>query len=177
LSCFSSYDEHNSDLSACSVVTAWTNGCSWQQAMELSGGLSPGDLVRLFSRVLDALRQFSNLPYTPVRRNDYDDSDHQHPKDDPLSNFTTTDNHNDSNNRIRRDTENHEVDHQDNNNDDSPPLLLLRNDGNRCSTTANDNNNNAIIVESRGIHPDLIELCQLAAQAMNRYPVKDNFLF
>jgi hypothetical protein len=32
-------------------------------------GQSPGDLARTLSRVLDAVRQFSNLPFEPVRNN------------------------------------------------------------------------------------------------------------
>lgn len=51
-------------------MTSWANGCSWNDALKISG-LPPGDLVRLLSRVLDALRQLGNLPYTPIRRNDY----------------------------------------------------------------------------------------------------------
>jgi DSHCT (NUC185) domain len=63
-----------SDLSTTQVVTAWSNGCSWDDALEISG-LPPGDLVRLLSRVLDALRQLGNLPYRPIRRNDYNIDD------------------------------------------------------------------------------------------------------
>ena len=35
--------------------------------MEISG-LPPGDLARTLSRVLDAVRQLGNLPFTPVRK-------------------------------------------------------------------------------------------------------------
>ena len=59
----------SSDLSTCQVVTEWANGCSWNEALEISG-LPPGDLIRTLSRALDALRQLGNLPYTPVRRRD-----------------------------------------------------------------------------------------------------------
>jgi superfamily II RNA helicase len=58
-----------SDIAYCAVVTAWANGCSWSEALELSG-LAPGDLARTLSRVLDALRQIANLPYDPLRRSD-----------------------------------------------------------------------------------------------------------
>ena len=60
-----------SDISNCQVVTAWTGGCSWSDAVELSGS-SPGDLARVLSRVLDAMRQFGGLPYTPIRRKDFE---------------------------------------------------------------------------------------------------------
>lgn len=62
-----------SDISNCEVVTAWTAGCSWEEAINLSG-LAPGDLARTLSRVLDAVRQLGNLPFTPIRKEDYDDS-------------------------------------------------------------------------------------------------------
>jgi hypothetical protein len=39
--------------------------------VEMSGS-PPGDLARVLSRVLDAMRQFSSLPYTPVRRRDFE---------------------------------------------------------------------------------------------------------
>lgn len=54
------------ELSTCEVVTAWTEGCSWSESLELSG-LAPGDLVRTLHRVLDALRQIGNLPINPER--------------------------------------------------------------------------------------------------------------
>jgi DSHCT (NUC185) domain len=63
-----------SDLSNCEVVTAWADGCSWSEALQISGA-PPGDLVRTLSRVLDAVRQFGNLPYSPMRKPDFlDDS-------------------------------------------------------------------------------------------------------
>ena len=52
------------------VVTAWADGCTWNEALRLSGGLPPGDLARTLSRVLDAVRQLGNLPFTPVRKED-----------------------------------------------------------------------------------------------------------
>ena len=60
----------NFDISFVSVVTAWANGCSWNEALSLSG-LPPGDLVRTLSRVLDAVRQLGNLPYEPIRKGDF----------------------------------------------------------------------------------------------------------
>ena len=54
------------ELSTCEVVTSWTEGCSWSEALELSG-LAPGDLVRTLHRALDALRQIGNLPINPER--------------------------------------------------------------------------------------------------------------
>jgi DSHCT (NUC185) domain len=58
-----------SDISNCEVVTAWADGCSWSEALQISGS-PPGDLARILGRVLDAVRQFGNLPFTPVRRED-----------------------------------------------------------------------------------------------------------
>jgi DSHCT (NUC185) domain len=52
-------------------VTAWAAGCSWSEAVEISGS-PPGDLARILSRVLDAMRQFGGLPFTPVRRQDFE---------------------------------------------------------------------------------------------------------
>jgi hypothetical protein len=57
-------------VSNCEVVTAWAGGCTWTEALQVSG-LPPGDLARTLSRALDALRQLGNLPYRPVRRGDY----------------------------------------------------------------------------------------------------------
>lgn len=54
------------ELSSCEVVTAWASGCSWNDALAISGA-APGDLVRVLSRALDALRQLGNLPYLPAR--------------------------------------------------------------------------------------------------------------
>lgn len=57
------------DITSVQVVTAWANGCSWNEALQLSGQ-TPGDLARTLSRVLDAVRQLGNLPFTPVRKDD-----------------------------------------------------------------------------------------------------------
>lgn len=61
------------DIANCEVVTAWVNGCTWNEALGISG-LSPGDLARTLSRVLDALRQIGNLPFTAIRKYDYYDT-------------------------------------------------------------------------------------------------------
>jgi len=57
------------DLSVCSVVTAWTAGCTWNEALEMSG-MAPGDLARVLHRAMDALRQFGSLPFHAVRSRD-----------------------------------------------------------------------------------------------------------
>jgi superfamily II RNA helicase len=59
----------NLELSNCEVVTAWAAGCSWTEALQISGA-APGDLVRTLGRALDTLRQFGNLPFVPVRATD-----------------------------------------------------------------------------------------------------------
>jgi DSHCT (NUC185) domain len=51
-------------------VTAWAGGCTWTEALQISG-LPPGDLARTLSRSLDGLRQLGNLPFRPIRRADY----------------------------------------------------------------------------------------------------------
>jgi len=56
----------NFDIGSVEVATAWADGCSWSDALKLSG-LPPGDLVRVLSRVLDAVRQLGNLPFEPIR--------------------------------------------------------------------------------------------------------------
>ena len=61
----------NLELSNCQVVTAWAAGCTWTEALEISGA-APGDLVRTLGRALDTLRQFGNLPFVPVRAIDLD---------------------------------------------------------------------------------------------------------
>jgi DSHCT (NUC185) domain len=58
------------DVSNCEVVTAWAGGCTWTEALQISG-LPPGDLARTLSRSLDGLRQLGNLPFRPIRRGDY----------------------------------------------------------------------------------------------------------
>eukprot|EP00522_Entomoneis_paludosa_P009675 CAMPEP_0172448424 /NCGR_PEP_ID=MMETSP1065-20121228/7441_1 /TAXON_ID=265537 /ORGANISM="Amphiprora paludosa, Strain CCMP125" /LENGTH=1279 /DNA_ID=CAMNT_0013199913 /DNA_START=179 /DNA_END=4019 /DNA_ORIENTATION=- len=60
----------NFDISSVEVVTQWAGGCSWNDALQISG-LPPGDLVRTLSRVLDAVRQLGNLPYEAIRGNDW----------------------------------------------------------------------------------------------------------
>ena len=56
------------ELGTCEVVTAWASGCSWNEALELTGSpAAPGDLVRVLHRALDALRQIGNLPVNAVR--------------------------------------------------------------------------------------------------------------
>lgn len=57
------------ELGTCNVVTEWADGCTWNEALEMSGS-APGDLVRVLQRGLDALRQFGNLPYHPIRATD-----------------------------------------------------------------------------------------------------------
>ncbi len=57
------------DLSHCEVVTAWANGCSWNEALEISGA-APGDLTRIIGRASDAVRQFGALKYNPIRKSD-----------------------------------------------------------------------------------------------------------
>ncbi|CAB9499189.1 viralicidic activity 2-like 2 [Seminavis robusta] len=61
----------NFDVSNCDVVTAWASGCSWSEALEISGS-PPGDLARTLSRVLDAVRQLANLPYRAMRKSDFE---------------------------------------------------------------------------------------------------------
>ncbi len=105
-----SVDESSSkvqlELGTCQVVTAWAAGCTWNEALEISG-LSPGDLVRTLHRALDALRQLGNLDINAARS-------------------------------LRSET---------------------------------------IQTESSGIHPDIRRLCRDAANAMDRYPVKDPLPF
>ncbi len=54
------------ELGTCEVVTAWAGGCTWSEALEMSG-TAPGDLARTLNRALDALRQFGNLPFSSIR--------------------------------------------------------------------------------------------------------------
>ena len=68
----------NMDITTVEVVTAWADGCTWNEAIQISGGVPPGDLARTLSRVLDAVRQLGNLPFTPVRKYDLDNSDTVH---------------------------------------------------------------------------------------------------
>lgn len=62
------------DLSTAEVVTAWASGCSWSDALKISGS-APGDLVRMLGRVMDALRQFGKLPYNPVRSSSFEEEE------------------------------------------------------------------------------------------------------
>ena len=64
----------NFDVSNCAVVTAWASGCTWSEALAISGS-PPGDLARNLSRVLDAVRQLGNLPYRALRKEDFADVD------------------------------------------------------------------------------------------------------
>mmetsp|Transcript_39629 Transcript_39629/g.95767 ORF Transcript_39629/g.95767 Transcript_39629/m.95767 type:complete len:1289 (-) Transcript_39629:69-3935(-) len=57
------------DVTHSEVVAAWADGCSWSEAMEMSGA-APGDLTRIIGRALDAVRQYGALKYTPLRRSD-----------------------------------------------------------------------------------------------------------
>jgi hypothetical protein len=50
-----------SDVSICEVATAWANGCSWKDALLLSGGMGPGDLSAALRKVMIVLRQLGNL--------------------------------------------------------------------------------------------------------------------
>jgi hypothetical protein len=61
------------DLSHCEVVTAWANGCTWDEALAMSE-VAPGDLVRIIGRATDAVRQFAALPFYAVRKTDLDPS-------------------------------------------------------------------------------------------------------
>lgn len=60
----------NFDVSNCDVVSAWASGCTWNEALAISGS-PPGDLARTLSRVLDAVRQLGNLPYRALRKSDF----------------------------------------------------------------------------------------------------------
>ena len=57
------------DLSHCEVVTAWANGCTWNEALEISGA-APGDLTRIIGRASDAVRQLGALKFNPIRKSD-----------------------------------------------------------------------------------------------------------
>eukprot|EP00536_Pseudo-nitzschia_multiseries_P015988 jgi/Psemu1/263316/estExt_Genewise1Plus.C_9950006 len=57
------------DLSHVEVVTAWANGCTWSEALEISGA-APGDLTRIIGRATDAVRQLGALKFNPIRKND-----------------------------------------------------------------------------------------------------------
>jgi superfamily II RNA helicase len=95
-----------SDITNSEAVTAWADGCSWSDALEISG-LPPGDLARHLARVLDAVRQLGKLEFRAVRKKDWQQTQ----------------------------------------------------------------------AFSIGIDPDIRRLCREAAQAINRYPVKDPLAF
>ena len=59
------------ELNSCDVVTRWAAGDSWSDVLLMSGA-APGDLVRILSRCLDALKQLGNVPYIPARGFDGD---------------------------------------------------------------------------------------------------------
>jgi superfamily II RNA helicase len=62
----------NLDITNCEVVTAWAEGCTWSEAVEISGA-APGDLARILSRALDAVRQFGNLKFSALRKEDFEE--------------------------------------------------------------------------------------------------------
>lgn len=57
------------DVTNCEVVTAWADGCTWNEALEMSGA-APGDLIRIIGRAMDAVRQFGSLKFIPLRKRD-----------------------------------------------------------------------------------------------------------
>ena len=57
------------DVANCEVVTAWADGCTWSEALEMSGA-APGDLTRIIGRAMDAVRQFGSLKFNPLRKGD-----------------------------------------------------------------------------------------------------------
>lgn len=69
-----SVDERTSnclfDLSHMEVVTAWADGCTWNEALEISGA-APGDLTRILGRAMDGLRQIGSLKFRAMRKQDY----------------------------------------------------------------------------------------------------------
>ncbi|KAL3895478.1 MAG: hypothetical protein SGARI_007435 [Bacillariaceae sp.] len=62
------------DLSNFEVVSSWANGCSWTEALEISGA-APGDLTRILGRAMDGLRQIGALKYNPLRKKDFSKED------------------------------------------------------------------------------------------------------
>jgi hypothetical protein len=60
------------DVTNCEVVTAWANGCTWNEALVMSGA-APGDLTRVIGRAMDAVRQLGSLKFNPLRKSDVDD--------------------------------------------------------------------------------------------------------
>jgi replicative superfamily II helicase len=60
------------DVTHAEVITAWADGCTWNEALELSGA-APGDLTRIISRATDGVRQFGSLKFNPLRKTDTGD--------------------------------------------------------------------------------------------------------
>jgi superfamily II RNA helicase len=58
------------DLSHLEVVSAWADGCTWSEALEISGA-APGDLTRILGRAMDGLRQIGSLKFRPIRKQDF----------------------------------------------------------------------------------------------------------
>lgn len=59
------------DVTNSAVITAWADGCSWSEALEMSGA-APGDLTRIIGRAMDAVRQIGSLKFNPLRKDDLD---------------------------------------------------------------------------------------------------------
>ena len=57
------------DVTNSAVITAWADGCSWSDALEMSGA-APGDLTRIIGRAMDAVRQIGSLKFNPLRKDD-----------------------------------------------------------------------------------------------------------
>jgi hypothetical protein len=57
------------EVTNCEVITAWADGCTWNEALEMSGA-APGDLIRIIGRAMDAVRQFGGLKFNPLRKKD-----------------------------------------------------------------------------------------------------------
>jgi superfamily II RNA helicase len=59
------------DVTNSAVITAWADGCTWSEALEMSGA-APGDLTRIIGRAMDAVRQIGSLKFNPLRKDDLD---------------------------------------------------------------------------------------------------------
>lgn len=57
------------DITNSAVITAWADGCTWSEALEMSGA-APGDLTRVIGRAMDAVRQIGSLKFNPLRKAD-----------------------------------------------------------------------------------------------------------
>lgn len=57
------------DVTNSAVITAWADGCTWSEALEMSGA-APGDLTRIIGRAMDAVRQIGSLKFNPLRKDD-----------------------------------------------------------------------------------------------------------